>query len=363
MARTFEVLGECNLLADGFSYETPPHSKLSPPGTVYCRPPAESAFISGGNVFKPYYHAVSETAAKKDKAKAVLFLNGEEKPFSEKEKKFCDKYLKELFADLKIGKNEMAVFTTEASPSKIVSRRYKYAIGDYPCEIDFFLRVSKASETVEENRFKTRSFAYRQLLILTDACISAPMLNKMLESLSGDPLGFKNDTFGSGLFNAAAFLASKRAKNFPIDLADAEYLKAFRLIRSALTDFLQYAADACGEKLVRVIVNGAKSAREAFETAMSFARRASVIESLRTGLLDPFAVIEALGAAGFYTMENANVYLISSDKKICVLFGGKPLFPNFESQNAVLNENGAKVVAELGTGNYSYSSCIYLKQQ
>ena len=68
---------------------------------VRCRPPAESAFITEGNPFKPYYHAVSETAAKKDKAKAVFFLNGEEKPFSAKEKENCDKRLKELFADLK----------------------------------------------------------------------------------------------------------------------------------------------------------------------------------------------------------------------------------------------------------------------
>ena len=371
VARTFEILGEYSgasginhsneqnesrALAEGFTYEKPPYSRLSPPGAIYCKPPAESAFITGGNPFKPYYHAVSETAAQKDKAKAVFFFGGEEKPFSSKEKETCDKRLKDLFADLRIGKNEMAIFTNDASPSKIVSRRYKYAIGDYPCELDFFLRVPCA-----ENESPKQTLSYRQLLMLTNARISAPMLKKMLESLAGDPLGFKNEAYGSEVFGAAAFLSSKRAENFPIDAADAEYLKAFRLIRSALNDFLCYAAEACGEKLVRVTVSGAKSAREACEAATAFARRASVTESLKAGRLDPFAVIEALGAAGGESKETANVYLASADKKICVLYGGKPLFPNAAAQAAILSGRGAQVQADLGAGNYSYSACIYLK--
>ena len=350
-------------LADGFSYEKPPYSRLSPPGAIYCRPPAESAFITEGNPFKPYYHAVSETAAKKDKAKAVFFLNGEEKPFSAKEKENCDKRLKELFADLKIGKNEMAIFTNDAMPSKIVSRRYKYAIGGYPCELDFFLRIPlkvKNPESESKNT-KCHALSYRQLLMLTDARISAQMLKKMLESLSGDPLGFKNETFGGEVFGAAAFLSSMRAENFPIDAADAEYLKAFRLIRSALTDFLCYAAEASGEKPVRVTVSGAKSAREASEAATAFAQRASVSESLNAGRLDPFAVIEALGAAGVESIETANVYLASPNKKICVLYGGSPLFPNPQAQSAILSGRGAQLQADLGAGNYSYSACIYLK--
>ena len=402
VARTFEILGEnggannangviCTsnasgasginhsnettenrALAEGFTYEKPPYSRLSPPGAIYCKPPAESAFITGGNPFKPYYHAVSETAAKKDKAKAVFFFGGEEKPFSAKEKEICDKRLKDLFADLKIGKNEMAIFTNDASPSKIVSRRYKYAIGDYPCELDFFLRVPRAesaqpeSAQPESENQKSQTLSYRQLLMLTNARISAPMLKKMLESLAGDPLGFKNETYGGEVFGAAAFLSSKCAENFPIDAADAEYLKAFRLIRSALNDFLCYAAEACGEKLVRVMVSGAKSAREACEAATSFARRASVAESLKAGRLDPFVVIEALGAAGVESKETANVYLasadkISADKKVCVLYGGKPLFPNAAAQAAILSGRGAQVLADLGAGNYSFSACIYLK--
>ena len=78
VARTFEPLGECAVLASGFTREKPAFSRLAPPGAVYCRPPAESAYITGGNLQKPYFHALSETAAKKDKAKAVLFLNGAE---------------------------------------------------------------------------------------------------------------------------------------------------------------------------------------------------------------------------------------------------------------------------------------------
>mgnify|MGYP006956030350 CR=1 FL=1 len=388
VARTFEILGEnggasnannagginhsneaneSRALAEGFTYEKPPYSRLSPPGAIYCKPPAESAFITGGNPFKPYYHAVSETAAKKDKAKAIFFFGGEEKPFSAKEKEICDKRLKDLFADLKIGKNEMAIFTNDASPSKIVSRRYKYAIGDYPCELDFFLRVPRTeSAQPESENPKSQTLSYRQLLMLTNARISAAMLKKMLESLAGDPLGFKNETYGGEVFGAAAFLSSKCAENFPIDAADAEYLKAFRLIRSALNDFLCYAAEACGEKLVRVTVSGAKSAREACEAATAFARRASVAESLKAGRLDPFAVIEALGAAEFASKETANVYLASADKtsaekKVCVLYGGKPLFPNAAAQAAILSECGAQVLADLGAGNYSYSACIYLK--
>mgnify|MGYP002524636642 CR=1 FL=1 len=365
VARTFEILGECSVLAEGFSYDCPPHSKLSPQGAVYCRPPAESAFITGGNSFKPYYHAVSETAAKKDKAKAVLFLNGEEKPFSAKEKETCERRLKEYFLDLKIGKHEMAVFTNDSSPSQTISRRYRYSIGDYPCEIDFFLRVPIAAaeskaESLDSAETNLSAIPYCQLLMLTDARISAPMLKKMLESLSGDPLGFKSETAGNALFSAAAFLSSRRAENFPIDTADREYLKAFRLIRSALADFLGFAAEKSGEKFVRVIVNGARSAREAAQTATSFACRSSVKNSLGAGTLNSYAALEALGAAGFECKESANVYLASADKKICVLFGGKPLFPNAEAQTSILKESGAQIIAELGAGNYSYSSGIYL---
>ena len=63
------------------------------------------------------------------------------------------------------------------------------------------------------------------------------MLLKMLKSLYADPLGCTGDSADGGLFDAAAFLSGCGAENYPIDRADAEYGKAFRLIRSALTDF------------------------------------------------------------------------------------------------------------------------------
>lgn len=229
VARTFEPLGECAVLAYGFTREKPSFSRLAPPGAVYCRPPAESAYITGGNLQKPYFHALSETAAKKDKAKAVLFLNGAEKPFSAKEKETCEKYLKELFCDLKIGKNELAIFTNDSSPSQTISRRYKISVGGYPCEIDFLLRVSAGGFTGEKTvGGENTEVSYRQLLILTDARISSPMLLKMLKSLYADPLGCTGDSADGGLFDAAAFLSGCGAENYPIDRADAEYGKADR---------------------------------------------------------------------------------------------------------------------------------------
>ena len=164
VARTFEPLGECAVLANGFTREKPAFSRLAPPGAVYCRPPAESAYITGGNLQKPYFHALSETAAKKDKAKAVLFLNGAEKPFSAKEKETCEKYLKELFCDLKIGKNELAIFTNDSSPSQTISRRYKISVGGYHAKSIFFcafppadLRAKKRS-AAKIRKFRIVSF-------------------------------------------------------------------------------------------------------------------------------------------------------------------------------------------------------------
>ena len=364
VARTFEPLGECAVLASGFTREKPAFSRLAPPGAVYCRPPAESAYITGGNLQKPYFHALSETAAKKDKAKAVLFLNGEEKPFSAKEKETCEKYLKELFCDLKIGKNELAIFTNDSSPSQTISRRYKISVGGYPCEIDFLLRVSAGGFTGEKTfGGENTEVSYHQLLILTDARISSPMLLKMLKSLYADPLGCTGDSADGGLFDAAAFLSGSGAENYPIDRADAEYGKAFRLIRSALTDFLAFAAESCGEKLITAEVRGAKSAREAVGAATSFARRNSVAESLKRGWLNPYAVLEAIGAAGFASAETANVYLTSETGKICVVYEGKPLFPATEAQRTVLKCGNAKILAELGAGNYSASACIFIRQE
>lgn len=152
-----------------------------------------------------------------------------------------------------------------------------------------------------------------------------------------------------------------RAENFPIDAADAEYLKAFRLIRSALTDFLCYAAEASGEKPGAGDGERSEIRAGSMRSATAFAQRASVSESLNEGRLDPFAVIEALGAAGVESIETANVYLASPNKKICVLYGGNPLFPNPQAQSAIISGRGAQLQADLGAGNYSYSACIYLK--
>ncbi|MFR2461953.1 MAG: hypothetical protein ACLTAN_08885, partial [Christensenellaceae bacterium] len=128
-------------------------------------------------------------------------------------------------------------------------------------------------------------------------------------------------------------------------------------------DFLAFAAESCGEKLITAEVRGAKSAREAVGAATSFARRNSVAESLKRGRLNPYAVLEAIGAAGFASAETANVYLTSETGKICVVYEGKPLFPATEAQRTVLKGGNAKILAELGAGNYSASACIFIRQK
>ena len=45
-------------------------------GAVYCKPAANVAYLTGGNPFVPYFHAVAEIAATKDKAKAAVFFDG-----------------------------------------------------------------------------------------------------------------------------------------------------------------------------------------------------------------------------------------------------------------------------------------------
>lgn len=72
-------------------------------------------------------------------------------------------------------------------------------------------------------------------------------------------------------------------------------------------------------------------------------------------------MLEAIGAAGFASAETANVYLTSETGKICVVYEGKPLFPATEAQRTVLEGGNAKILAELGAGNYS-ASALYFYQ-
>ena len=74
-------------------------SSLGLTDVTFCRPPASAAYLTGGNAFSPYFHEVSKTAAKKDKAKAVIFFNGGEKPFSSGEKATCEKILKDIVSE------------------------------------------------------------------------------------------------------------------------------------------------------------------------------------------------------------------------------------------------------------------------
>ena len=63
---------------------------------LFCRPPANAAYLTGGNAFAPYFHEAAKTAAQKDKAKAAIFFDGAEKPFSVREKAACEKKLKDI---------------------------------------------------------------------------------------------------------------------------------------------------------------------------------------------------------------------------------------------------------------------------
>ncbi|MGN1053214.1 MAG: hypothetical protein ACI4SH_07495, partial [Candidatus Scatosoma sp.] len=301
--RTFEPLPEDGIFVDGFfpcagffgeetqkgeiteaqRRENAALSALGLTDVLFCRPPAAAAFITGKNAFLPYFHEASETAAKKDKAKAAIFFGGGENPFTVREKAACEKLLKDIFFSLRIGRNEIISFTCDGGAAvRKIARTYSFNVGDYPCRLCLLTRFSAQNDT--HGRF-------RQFLLLTDAKISTPMLRRMLESLSGDPLHFSDETAGARAFDAAAFLSSCRAENYPISSPDADYAKVFRLIRSVFYDFLLYAAKETGCRLVKFRVCGAKSAREASGVALAFVRRRAVYEEIKNGRLSPLSVL------------------------------------------------------------------------
>ena len=328
-------------------------SALGLTDVLFCRPPAAAAYITGKNAFLPYFHVVSETAAQKDKAKAAIFFGGGESPFSVREKAACEKMLKDIFFSLRIGRNEIVSFTCdEGAAARKIARTYSFKIGDYPCRLCLAARCAAPPYG-----------GFRQFLLLTDAKISTPMLRRMLDSLAGDPLCFADETAGARAFDAAAFLSSCRAENYPISSPDAEYARVFRLIRSVFCDFLVYAAKKTGCRLVKIRVCGAKSAREASGVALAFVRRRAVYEEIKNGYLSPLSALECVGAAGERNRENVTAELSSAAGKVCLVCEGSLLAPRRETVRAILSEDCAELSADLAAGNYSYSACMFVPRE
>ncbi|MDD6994994.1 MAG: hypothetical protein SPH68_01425 [Candidatus Borkfalkiaceae bacterium] len=370
--RTFEPVAEGEICVDGFvpcsnffqgasrsgnafsAAERREEAALSLLGlsdVLFCRSPAAAAFITGGNAFFPCLHEASKTAALKDRAKAAIFFDGRESPFSSREKAACEKLLKDIFFSLRIGRNEIISFTCDGAASQKVARSYTFRIGDYSCRLCCVMRcAAKEGSAVK----------YRQFLLLTDAKISAPMLQRMLKSLSSDPLHFADETAGGRAFDAAAFLSSARAENYLISAPDGEYAKTMRLIRSIFYDFLLYAAKQTGERLVKIRVSGAKSAQEASGVALAFVRRRAVYEEIKKRRLSPLFVLECVGAAGERNRAGVTAELSSSAGKVCLVFEGTLLSPPEETTEAILSADDAELSVELLSGNYSYSACMYV---
>ena len=328
--RTFEPVAEGEICVDGFvpcsnffqganrsgnafsAAERREEAALSLLGlsdVLFCRSPAAAAFITGGNAFFPCLHEASKTAALKDRAKAAIFFDGRESPFSSREKAACEKLLKDIFFSLRIGRNEIISFTCDGAASQKVARSYTFRIGDYSCRLCCVMRcAAKEGSAVK----------YRQFLLLTDAKISAP---------------------------------------------DGEYAKTMRLIRSIFYDFLLYAAKQTGERLVKIRVSGAKSAQEASGVALAFVRRRAVYEEIKKRRLSPLFVLECVGAAGERNRAGVTAELSSSAGKVCLVFEGTLLSPPEETTEAILSADDAELSVELLSGNYSYSACMFVPRE
>ena len=349
---------EGSFIAESVKRENAALSVLGLNDVMFCRPPANAAYITGGNAFLPYFHETSKTAAQKDKAKAVIFFDGAENPFSTKEKAACEKLLKEIFFSLRIGRNEILSFTSDGGESRKIMRSYSFRIGDYPCRICCALRYGETNKTGVQT--SGAGAHYAQFLLLTDAKISTPMLQKMLDSLANEPLHFADETAGARAFDAAAFLSSACAENFPIASPDAEYAKTFRLIRSIFQDFLFYAAKESGGRLITIRVIGAKSAREASGVALAFVRRRAVYEGVKNRYVSPLLALECVGAAGERKRGSVTAELRSPAGKVCLVCEGSPLALRKETSENILAAGNPEFFVDLSSGNYSYTACMYV---
>lgn len=352
---------EGSINAETIKRENAALSVLGLNDVLFCRPPANAAYITSGNAFLPYFHETSKTAAQKDKPKAVIFFDGAEKPFSTKEKTACEEMLKEIFFSLRIGRNEILSFTNDGGESRKIMRCYSFRIGDYPCRLCCALRYGESRKSDGESTATGVAGArYAQFLLLTDAKISTPMLQKMLDSLANEPLHFADETAGGCAFGAAAFLSSASAENFPIASPDAEYAKTLRLIRSIFQDFLLYAAKKAGGKLITIRVIGAKSAREASGVALAFVRRRAVYEGVKNRYVSPLLALECIGAAGQRQRGSVTAELISPEGKVCLVCEGSPLAPRRETAENILAAGNAELFVDLSSGNYSYTACMFV---
>ena len=185
--RTFEVLAEGEMAVDGFvpcssffqgaiknvgasaealQRENVALSLLELNDVIFCRPPAAAAFITGGNAFSPYLHEAAKTAALKDKAKAAIFFDGREKPFSSREKPACEKLLKDIFFSLRIGRHEIVSFTCDGEVSRKIARSYSFRIGDYPCRLCCVMRCAvQAGEEKKYSQFFSFDFFRTSLYV------------------------------------------------------------------------------------------------------------------------------------------------------------------------------------------------------
>ncbi len=236
-----------------------------------------------------------------------------------------------------------AIMTTDRVPKQI---SFAFDVGDYRCKLG---GIYKGGARVCPNMATTLCF------LTTDVNITPQMLQKALSSAVNETLNSLNADGVSSPNDTVCILSSCKAGNYLISEPDSEYDKFFRALKSTLVevcvDLIKDGGENC---LLRCLVNGAKSKREAREVAKSVVSSSAFKDGLRNKNLQVETLLYTLlQTKAPIRTERLEVFLEAGEMEIALISAGRILSVSKTVLLRFVQGDECRLRIDLNEGNYS----------
>ena len=262
-------------------------------------------------------------------------------PFQENVESLCGG----LEADeVRSGYAAEAIATETEAPKQL---SFAFDLGDYPCKIG---AIFKGNARVCPN------MATFLAIITTDVDISPKMLQQALSSATKDVFNLM-ETDGLSSPNDSVFImASGKAGNYKISVADSEYKKFLYALEEVAFEICKRVITDGNLGFLTCNVSGAKSkqiARSAAKSVLSFISRRLSSES---GIQREDVLYAILAACPHSDLSSATVLLKGEYGTLSLFDEGKPLSVSQKQLKKCFLGRETELFIHLGEGNFASSA-------